>query len=279
MKLFFITIFLIISLHSFSQSGFLGSKYNVIVQSNSVPLIFGFKGKMIKGNTAYQYGNRNLNLSYTLGINRVISDDVQIGIAYKITPLQIFNNGLSFQSTKGRIATNMYHQSIVFNFRKIIEGISPIGKQWGLNFEFGRSDVTEREYLVGEIENEEKIGLINQRWDIKPNTLETVQFSSPTPYVANTFILKYYRGRTIPLHKKIALDFSLTVSLLRVFHVNNKLFTGFQLFNSDFGLNELGIEILEEVSIKTYNSKSNPLAFSILKYNDFSLNIGLRYFL
>lgn len=279
MKFIFLYLLLIISLNTIGQSGFLGSKYNIIVQTNSVPLIFSQRGKMIKDNTAYQYGNRNLNLSYMIGINRVISDKTQIGIAYKITPLKFFKPEEFTQFANAGVVTNIYHQSVIFNFRQTIEGISPIGKQWGLNFEFGRSNITEREYLVGEIENKEKIGLSNQRWDIKPNTLMTNKFSSTSPYVANTFILKYYRGRTIPIHKKLALDFSFTISLLRIFHVNDKLFTGFQLFNYDFDYNEIGIEILETASITTYNSVNNPLAFSILKYNDFSLNIGLRYFL
>jgi len=277
MKLYLTTLFFLISLTSFNQSGYLGSKYNITLQCNSVPLIFGFKGKLVKNKTAFQYGNRNLNLSYLIGINRVIHDQLQVGISYKFTPIQFFGD---YSSNYGFIHHKINHQSILFNFRKVKQGISPIGRQWGLNFEIGRSNMTEFKYSIVEFESDPKlVGLTNLRWDINPDATETDVVISSTPRTINTFIIKYFYGRTFPIHKKLALDYSLTVSLLRVFKTPFKTFTGFQLFNDDFDYNELGIEILDEAGVNTYYSDEFPLAFSILKHNDFSLNIGLRYFL
>jgi len=273
----FLLIFIInIPLFCFSQSGYLGSKFNITAKVNSTPLIYSFRGKFIKNQTAYQYGNRNLNLSYQIGISRVISDEIEIGIAFKVVPLQFFGY---YNSSIGLVLKNAFHNSVIFKYRKIMEGISPIGKKWGINVELGYADITSVTALTAQLEtNPERIGLLNYRHNIIENTLNKQTSTSSLPYTANTLIIKYYRGMTFPIHKKLALDASFTVSLLRVFQIKNKTFTGFQLFNSDLGINELGEEFMDAFTT-TYWSKQNPLAYSILKYNDFSFNLGLRYFL
>lgn len=265
------------SLLSFSQSGFLGSKYNVNIQWNVVPLIFAKQGRFTNNGSSFKYGSRNFNASYLLGINRVINDDLQVGISYKHTPLNFFNTHNTTSTTAGALSHANY-QSITFNFRKFKQGISPVGKQWGLNFEIGTSDISKSQLRTGELNKDsQQSGLLNIKWDIKPNTLETIAY--PFPHRVSTFIFKYYYGRTIPIHKKLAIDLSLTIPLLRIFRTQDRFIAGFQIFNSNFDYNELGMELIEEIGYTTYYENNLPLVFSILKHNDLSLNIGLRYFI
>jgi len=276
MKYLIKVLIVLLPLHSFSQSGYLGSKTNIQISITNPLTPFKYKGKRVDESN-YKNTNLNLNASFALTVNRVLSDENQIGIGYRYTPMILFTNTAEidiqsttnpniFQLTDVVITSSkrVDHHSFVFNYRKFSNGIAPIGKGWGVDLEYGRTSIQELEidYVSGlsEVTN----GLFNKKFTIN-NTLDnSITFIGNS--IVNSFVIKGYVGRTIPISKKIGIDLSLSIPILRV------------LLYNDIKTLSYFISQKNELSNSTPQN-TQEIAYSIGKYNGFSLNVGIKYFL
>lgn len=279
---YLLKIFLIIlPLTSLSQSGYLGSKTNIHFNISNALTPFQYKGKQID-ETNYKRTNLNLNSSFALTVNRVLNDRVQIGLGYRYTPMYLFSNTVDinipyptdpnfFTERKAFIMNGIRidNHSLVFNFRKFKNGISPIGKSWGFDIEYGKASITDITVDYATNVTETSTGYFNDRYAINTTAEDFIKgtVTYPGESKVNSFVLKGYIGRTIPVSSKIGIDLSLSMPLLRILK-----------FNNEFGIAYLNSPRTQTISNST-QSNTSSIAYAIRKYNGFSLNIGVKYFL
>jgi len=280
MKNLLILLLVLLPLNSISQSGYLGSKTNIQLNITNPFTPLKYKGKRVD-ETHYKNTNLNLNASFALTVNRVLTDEYQVGIGYRYTPMALFSNYVSiemqdpdnpniFQNTNAFImkSSRVDHHSFVFNFRKFSNGISPIGKGWGIDLEYGRTNIDQInvDYVTHLTTVSE--GIFNDKYLI--NEFSDNFIDSTTSLLgnskANSFVIKGYIGRTIPVSKNIGIDLSMSIPILRILMYNNST----------------GIAYRSEEKTHLTNStfqNNKAIAYAIKKYNGFSLNIGVKYFL
>jgi len=280
MKNLLILLLIFLPLNSISQSGYLGSKTNIQLNITNPFTPFKYKGIRVD-ETHYKKTNLNLNASFALTINRVLSDEYQLGVGYRYAPMALFSNYISielqdpnnpniFETTNANImkSSRINHHSFVFNFRKFSNGISPIGKGWGVDLEYGRTSVDQIDidYVTHLITKYE--GIFNDKYLINefPENFIDSTTSILGNSTTNSFIIKGYIGRTIPVSKKIGIDLSMSIPILRILMYNNST----------------GIAYRSEEKTHLTNStfqNNKAIAYAIRKYNGFSLNAGVKYFL
>lgn len=271
---------ILLPLHSFSQSGYLGSKTNIQLNITNSITPLKYKGKLIDESN-YKETNLNLNTSYALTVNRVLNDNIQIGIGYGYAPMVLFtnlikvevqnpNNPNTFQNTNARILSSkrVDHHSFIFNFRNYKHGISPVGKGWGIDIAYGRTSVNELDidYTTGESITTN--GIFTKHYLIENTASNYINSSVTLPgnLKANSFVIKGYLGRTIPVSKKIGIDLSLSIPILRVLMLNDQTKIAYLVTEK------------RELSNSVFNN-NQAIAYAIRKYNGFSFNIGVKYFI
>jgi hypothetical protein len=303
MKILFTIILAIFTNISIGQSGFLGSRTNFQINMCNSLTPLTLKGRTTSV-TRYKETRLNLNTSFAFTVNRVINDKIQLGIGYRYAPMVLFskniyteiqdpnnpNNPNIFVNAEAKITNKLRvnHQSAIINLRYFSNGISPIGKGIGLDIEVGRTSIDrlEVDYNTGyeQISSSNGSGLLS---DLLNSVLpfstngtskkkyllnETEDYVDSTTTLlgksaVNSFVLKGYLGRTIPVSKKIGIDISFTFPLLRIINYNNT--------------NKIGTFIIDKKGETLYETgnATEAIAFSIAKYNGLSLNVGIKYFL
>jgi len=281
MKFLVILTLVLFPLNSISQSGYLGSKTNIQLNITNPLTPLQYKGKLVD-DTHYKETNLNLNASFVLTVNRVLSDEYQVGIGYRYAPMQLFSTSIEVEvqdpnnpnifTTKELTITNLTrinHHSFMFNLRKFSNGISPIGKGWGLDLEYGKTstDKIEIDYVSSVTLLSE--GTFNDRFIINSPATATPESKTTINGIhqVNSFVIKGYLGRTIPVSKKVGIDLSLSIPILRILSYNN-----------DYGIAYFNSPEVTTLSNSTYKN-NKAIAYAIRKYNGFSLNIGVKYFL
>lgn len=292
MKILFTIILAILTNISIGQSGYLGSKTNFQINMSNSLTPLALKGKQKKDLT-YKETRINFNSSYAFIINRVINDKLQVGIGYRFAPMVMFSSSIwtdvqdpynpnLYTETLAKITNKLKvnHHSGILNLRLFTNGISPIGKGIGIDFEYGRTSISQLdiEYTSGYqlLPSSNLTGFISDflPFSIKPkkkyelNELENSVDSTTTligSSVVNSFVFKGYIGRTIPVSKKIGIDVSFTFPLLRVLNYDNR--------------NRIGLLFIDNQKTLRESNVTEAIASSIAKYNSLSLNIGIKYFL
>jgi hypothetical protein len=270
-------LIIVLPICSFSQSGYLGSKLNVQFNIDASPTPLSKKVKRTS-KSRYSHSPYYLNPSYKLSINKVLNDKIQLGLGYKFTGVNLFSTAIKnieienignqniIDIQSGQIVNRLKvkHHSFTFSLRKFSEGISPIGKSFGVDIELGtaRGDKLEIEYSTENTTLNQS--LLKDTYKIT-NGVNTLNYNQ-LDYVVNTILLKGYIGRTIPVSKKIAIDLSLSFPLLRLLLFNNSKEFGILLENDD-------------LNFSNKSKVSSAIAYSISKYNGVTFSTGLKYFL
>ncbi len=298
MKILLTLILAVFTSISIGQSGYLGSKTNFQINMNNSVNPFTVKGKQVNENQ-YKETRINLNTSYSFTLNRVMNDNIQLGIGYRFANMALYSTDIwtdiqdpvnpnIHSEVKAKILNKLKvkHHSGIINLRYFTNGISPIGKGIGIDFELGRTSIErlDVDYATGyELTssgsssgflsellsdflpfniNSKKRYTLNQLNQDNVDSTTTLKASS----IVNSFIFKAYIGRTIPLTKKIGVDLSFTFPLLRVLRYNNTTKIGMMISQKGQTLQERG-------------NATDAIAYSIAQYNGLSINIGLKYFL
>jgi len=280
MKIILILSIVLFPLTSIAQSGYLGSKTNIHLNITNPATPLKYKGKRTD-DSHYKKTTLNLNTSFALTVNRVLSDDIQVGIGYRYAPMNLFATDIDvetqdptnpniFQNQNAYImnSSRINHHSMVFNFRKFSNGISPIGKGWGFDVEYGRTSIDKIEVDYASPLINISDGLFTKKYLISTTSEQYIDSTITLlgNSKANSFVIKGYIGRTIPISKKIGIDLSMSIPILRILMYNNST----------------GIAFLSEEKTHLTNStfqNNKAIAYAIRKYNGFSLNAGVKYFL
>jgi len=296
-SLIFIYVFFV-SFNSNSQSGYLGSTINVKASVDMFPSFYNMLGfdyarynKVSDFDTIGKrlvYKKAILRKQFNLEANKVLSDKIQIGIGYSfqkvnITGLTIvsidttydnFGNYYNVQTNAYRLVSDIPLKNNIFSFKfkHFYSGIAPIGKYWGLDVE----------YSVAKTDKNLTLDLVKTASSNFNNYFKTsYTINSPSYYnsiqnrdiqsVIKAFNLKFVYGRSIPVTRKLALDFSMVIPILKVHFFNNRRTFTKRSYNTDGTYS---------VDTDYDNFNFNSIISNNLRYNQkFMLNFGVRYFI
>jgi len=261
------------------QSGFLGSTFNVELEVDSrvniIDVFLGNRSKLsVETGSVMILKNKTrlITTSYNLGVNKVINDNIQIGIKVGINPLLIYIRTLTFKDSnqafqyQKSLLSNFVGSATSFsvNFKKYNKGIAPIGKYFGFNLGGVNAKLKGNQVVkIGEVGGS-KYKLLTERATIISD--ENFTFTKGGK-VKNVF-LNFTMGETIPVMKKIGINFELSFPLLRVFMFEN-------------GGKNLGFGIKDPKGGYNFGPTdlSSNLAFALKKSQGIRFNVGVKFFL
>lgn len=276
-----LTVLILFGFNSLSQSGFLGSIYNVSFDINASPAIrdlFGerTKSKFIDDNTV-EYRTNVLNFSFKLGIERVLNDKSTIGISFKNSILNINKSSFkgldtTFYDYGYFISENNYdlftplkakNYALTISYKKYFKGLSPIGKYFGFDLSFGSAKSAKNQNVSYGNENAVSANLLYDIYNITNKYETTIEYQGTVKSIVSMFTF----GQTIPITRKIGLDMSMNIPILRVYQYNNSL---------NFGLLTNGTST---IALSSEAGLNRNMATALKRSDSFSLKIGIKYFL
>jgi hypothetical protein len=271
------------------QSGYLGSTFNVSANVDMAPVLSSILGNgnyfnkvsiLDTTSRVVEYKKLAMRYQFNLGINKVVTDKIQLGFSYGyqkfgITGLNatytdtIYGNGYVNYITQGtRLVSDIpiTNTSFAFKFKMFYAGLAPIGKYWGFNLEYSIAKTKNSiplEFIKAN--NTSATSLFKYKYKINDDSV--LKSDSISQQKIKAFNIKFTYGRTIPITKKLGIDLSLVIPLLKVHFYNN---------SSHFLKQPIKNINLDD---KTY-SDFNTSFSSYLKFNQkYMLNIGIRYFI
>jgi hypothetical protein len=281
---------LFLSFNAKSQSGYLGSTFNVSANVDMAPVITSIfdlnsnyftKVSFIDTTSKLiEYKKLAMRYQFNLGINKVVTDKIQLGFSYGYQKFSLTGVQLAYTDTVSNFGYTDYvtqptslvsnvpitNTSFAFKFKMFYSGLAPIGKYWGFNLEYS-SAKTEKsipiQYIIAY--NSVYSSFFKNKYKINDNAV--LKSDTLSQKMIKAFNIKFTYGRTIPITEKLGIDLSLVVPLLKVHFYN---FSPHLLKQYPTTIN------LD----KTTNNGFYENVSGYLRINQrYMFNIGIRYFI
>ncbi|HIP36814.1 MAG TPA: hypothetical protein EYG85_08155 [Crocinitomix sp.] len=226
-----LNILVFYTINSFSQSGFLGSIYNIDLEVNSALITLDAYNStrsktILESDNSVVYRTVILDNSYRIGLNRVLSDNFTIGVSFKTGALNLNNERVRIDSIVPSPANNYAvnnfslltdimarNNAFTFGFKKYSKGLSPIGKYFGFSLSYGIAKSVQDQILYYGETNEVDRNFFYTRKSVTNIGETKLAYQGKV----QSTVIRYYFGQTIPITRKIGVDISASFPLLRYY--------------------------------------------------------------
>lgn len=285
---FILFLMLFFSFNAKSQSGFLGSTFNVSASMDASPFFTNVvlpyrnmtytKVKVLDTTfNSVEFNKLAFRSQFNVDINKVFSDKIQLGFQYSYQKFSMAGqkivftdtNYYNYQDLNSTLLSSIpiVNNSFTFRFKMFHQGLAPIGKYWGidLNYSIAKSNST-IPIVHGFVKEGYSRSIFKVKKDINqfnPIYYDTLNYQG----IVKAFNIKFVYGRTIPITEKLGLDFSMVVPLLKIHFLG--LGAQFSKVNDPY----LDLD-------NKYPNNFNNIISNYLRANQkLMFNFGVRYFI